>query len=221
VNIDDQVRDYYAECAKNYDSIAGYKDPVAEELRSPIKIGFQHFFEQCDVLEIACGTGYWTEVVAATANSVLAIDVNSEMIELASQRLRHTKNVNCQVADAYSLENIPGRFTAGFAHWWWSHIPVARIKTFLTGFHSKLMPGAQVLFADQLPYPAPDRRHDNEGNMRERRISPSGRCFEIIKNFPTEDKLRRYLQDIAVQVEYQEYPEQAYWTLSYRTGNKP
>lgn len=220
MNADDQVKDYYAECANDYDYIAGYKDPVAGKLRAPIKLRFQHFFRRCDVLEIACGTGYWTEVIAATANSVLAIDVNSEMIKLARQRLKQMKNVHCQVADAYSLENISGRFTAGFAHWWWSHIPVARIKPFLTAFHGKLMPGAQVLFADQLPYQASGRRRDNEGNELEKRISPSGCCFEIIKNFPTEDDLNRHLQDRAVQVEYREYPEQAYWTLSYRTGNE-
>jgi demethylmenaquinone methyltransferase/2-methoxy-6-polyprenyl-1,4-benzoquinol methylase len=111
-----------------------------------------------------------------------------EIASLRSQR--RTPNVRCQVSDAYTLDGIEGRFNAAFAHWWWSHIPKSRISTFLNTLHSKLQPGAVVLFIDQLPYPASDRYTDDEGNTLEVRQTPDDRTFEIIKNFPSEIELR-------------------------------
>ncbi len=213
----DDVARYYAARAEEYDLSAGYLDSLAEEYRVPIKTRFQEALSAHDVLEIACGTGYWTEVISVTARSVLATDIDPAMISIARRRLSAIANVRCQVADAYSLDEVSGPFSAAFSHWWWSHIPKSRIRSFLTVLHAKLIPGAFVLFADQLACESRKGRQDEEGNFFEERTLRDGRRFEIVKNYPTEEEVIRDLARIAERVVYKAHPEGRYWTLSYQT----
>jgi len=213
-----QVAGYYAARAEEYDLSAGYMDSAAEECRARIRSRFQDALGGHDVLEIACGTGYWTQAIAVTARSVLATDLDAQMISQARGRLSALPNVRCLVADAYSLDTVSGHFTAAFSHWWWSHIPKQRIRRFLGMLHSKLAPAALVIFADQLSYDAPHRRIDDEGNLLEERVLRSGQRYEIVKNFPTEDEVVRALSGIAEHVAYKEYREEGYWALVYNTG---
>lgn len=217
MSIEKEVIRYYSERAREYDVSAGYEDTSAEELREPLKILFQNAFIGHDVLEIACGTGYWTKVIAVTAKSVLATDISSEMINIAREKLVSVTNIKFQTADAFSLENISGRFTAAFAHWWWSHMPKSRIQDFLTALHSKLIPGAFVLFSDQLQYSHKNRRYEKNGNLLEKRILSSGHKFEVIKNFPTREEVLASLEGMAKQIIYKQYPKQRMWTVSYHT----
>jgi SAM-dependent methyltransferase len=182
MGLTDDVARYYAARAQAYDASAGYIDALAERLREPIKGRFREALRGRDVLEIACGTGYWTEVIAVAARSVLATDVDLGMIALAQTRLSSIGNVRCQAADAYTLNGVQGHFTAAFSHWWWSHVPKSRVREFLRVLHGKLIPGALVVFADQLPYEWADRRRDQEGNSLERRTLGDGRSWALSYN---------------------------------------
>ena len=178
------IEEYYSERASVFDETSGYNDPEAEKLREPIKQRFREIFRGRNVLEIACGSGYWTAVIGQAAESVLAIDNNRSLLEQAQDRCCNQTNIHFQLADAYTLEGGPGGFNAAFGHGWWSHLPKKNIKTFLTALHSKLNPGALVLFNDQLPYDGFYRKTDKAGNTLEQRILPNTRSFMIVKNFP-------------------------------------
>ena len=82
----DETARYYAARAPEYDLSAGYLTLDADPVRVAKKRRFQQIFQGHDVIEIACGTGYWTEVLAETAKSVVGIDVNPEMISRAQSR---------------------------------------------------------------------------------------------------------------------------------------
>ena len=220
MSLEREFADYYAARARIHDEAAGYLDEEAERLRAPIKERFRRHFAGRDVLEVACGTGYWTDVVAETANSVLATDVHASMVERARARCRDHSNVTFQVADAYDLDGVPDGFTAALAVWWWSHVPLGRLREFLSTLHGKLAPGAVVLFADELPYDRYPTRRDADGNHLEQRTLPDGRTFEVVKNFPTEEDIRRTLAGLAVHVEFEARPEENSWTVTYRTKSR-
>lgn len=213
----DDLADYYAARAAVYDETAGYTDTDAERARASIKTRYREFFRGRDVLEVACGTGYWTRVLANTARSVLAVDVSATMISRAQKRVAHLPHVKLQVADAYTLDGVRADCNAAFAHWWWSHIPLERTSEFLAAMHGKLSPGAIVMFVDQLPYDAPGRRRDRSGNIWETRMLPDGRSFEIIKNFPCEQEIHLALSNIAENIRYVERPDERSWDVTYNT----
>jgi len=62
-----------------------------------------------DVLEVACGTGYWTQSVARGADATLATDLNTEVMEIA--RLKHYGKCDIQFlqSDTFLLEGVSTR----------------------------------------------------------------------------------------------------------------
>lgn len=101
----DHIAQYYATLAPAYDQTAGYLDPVAERMRAPVKARLQKLLADRDVLEIACGSGYWTEAICKAAHSIMATDLQAEMIALARARLSGARNVRDAVADEHALRN--------------------------------------------------------------------------------------------------------------------
>ena len=87
--ISEETARYYAARAPEYDLSAGYLTLDADPVRVAKKKRYQQLFRGHDVLELACGTGYWTAVLAETAKSVVGIDVNPEMISRAQSRCEH------------------------------------------------------------------------------------------------------------------------------------
>ncbi|MBN2447013.1 MAG: class I SAM-dependent methyltransferase [Phycisphaerae bacterium] len=217
MSLADQVARYYAARAPVYDLTAGYLEPEAESLRAPIKERYRRLFADHDALEVACGTGYWTTVIAENARLVMTTDIHPELVCLAAGRCRHQPHVTLQVADAFALEGVRSGFTAGVAILWWSHVPRGRLCEWLSVFHSKLRGGALVMFVDQLPYDAPGRRQDADGNTLETRLLPDGRSYEIVKNFPTAHEIHDLLADFTTDIRYTERPAEKSWDVVYST----
>src|SRR5262245_9399167 len=129
-NIEEVVK-YYAELAPDYDHFADFAGRSARQILVSRREQYQNALRGRRVLEIACGTGNWTGVLAQVCEAVLATDVNPAMLETTRQKLQSLPNVRFQLADAYTLSTVEGQFSGAFAHFWWSHIPRKRIGQFL------------------------------------------------------------------------------------------
>ena len=147
-----QMNEYYSRRAPWHDMYMGYSDNRGmETLLAPIIRWFERYVEDRDLLEIACGTGNWTQVLARRAGSVTAADVNASVLKRAREKPYGPGAVRFEVADAYELDRLPATYSAAFAADWWSHMPKQRIPVFLRALHGRLLPGSRVIIVDMLP----------------------------------------------------------------------
>ncbi len=218
---------YYAQRAPQYERV--YHKPERQaDLRKLRSIVTEAFADRT-VLDVACGTGYWTEIISHVARSIVAVDINEEVLAVARTKPCAPGKVSFMCGDAFALPSLTRGFDAALVGFWWSHVPKQRLPAFLSNLHSALEPGAEVMFFDNAfvggsstPLSRKDSdgnpvsARDEEGNTYQLRILDDGTTHQIVKNFPTEEELRRTLEGIAedVKVQFLTY----YWILTYRVA---
>lgn len=207
--------DYYRRRAHEYERI--YQKPERQQDLAILRGRIPQLFAEADVLEIACGTGYWTEIIAPAARSVVATDYSSEVLELARSKTYPKARVRFEVANAFDLCSVSGRFTAGFTGFWWSHVRRHELAAFLTGFHARLARGARVVHLDNRYVEGsstPILRTNAAGDTYQLRSLEDGSTHEVLKNFPAEHELRSSIAGVGEEVEVTEL--RYFWCLSYR-----
>jgi demethylmenaquinone methyltransferase/2-methoxy-6-polyprenyl-1,4-benzoquinol methylase len=139
------------------------------------------------VLEIACGTGMWTEALTELADTVTAIDVTPEALEIARSRVR-SANARFEVADVFSWD--PGtRFDVIFFSAWLSHVPMSRFAQFWQSLDGLLAENGRVLFIDEhVDVSEKEAYIEGQDEIVERRLR-DGRTFRVVKNFVDPDRL--------------------------------
>jgi SAM-dependent methyltransferase len=216
------MESYYARRAAEYEKI--YDKPERQADLARLRNDIPALFRGRKVLEIACGTGYWTPLIAEHAESVLAVDYNEETLAIARTKTYPKGNVRFQRADAYALPGWPEKFSACYAGFWWSHVPLARLDSFLNGLQTRLEPGARVAFMDNRYVEGSSTaisRKDAQGNTYQRRRLDDGSSHEVLKNFPTAPELRARLGRFGTEVTLSGY--EYYWLATYRimAGTNP
>jgi len=212
------LRRYYDQRAPEYEQIYLPRDQqhacelgeLSRELREALRA--RH------VLEVACGTGYWTACAAGVALRVTATDASLAMLAEAREKPLPA-NVELLARDAYDLHDLPSDFDGGLATFWLSHVPRARLRAFLDGFHARLVAGAVVYLADNVYVPGvggellpADRAGDT---YKVRRLTDGGR-HRVLKNYFSTEELRTVLapgtSELAVRA------GKWFWSARYRTA---
>lgn len=219
--ISNQLATYYALSAPTYEQV--YARPERQDDLEELHEKMLDVLEGHKVLEIACGTGYWTETIAASATSVHATDINVEMLDLASKRGLST--VQFSLADAFDLpidiaaDAGPGvgKFTACFAGFWWSHVKREDQERFLAHLRARLGKDVLLVLIDNTYVEGSSgtiARTDAEGNTYQIRTAADGRRYEVLKNFPSDSTLRKKIGSSVreIRILRLEY----YWLLSCR-----
>jgi len=188
------LADYYAKRAPEYERI--YEKPERQADLRVLRESVAAIFSRRRVLEVACGTGWWTRIIACTAHSVVATDINEEVLAIARTKPLARSNVFFQRADAFDLQTVPGEFDAALAVFWWSHLTRSELSRFLNALHHRLQPGSIVVFIDNNYVEGsstPISRRDAEGNTWQLRKLDDGTTTEVLKNFPMDEDLRTAL----------------------------
>jgi len=220
---------YYAQRAPQYERV--YHKPERQADLAKLRALVTDEFAGKDVLEVACGTGYWTEIVSHVAASIVALDINEEVLALARAKACARDRVTFMRGDAFDLPKLPGRFNSAMVGFWWSHVPKKQLRAFLTGLDAALDSGAQVMFFDNAYVDGsstplsrkdsdgnPVSQRDADGNTYQERVLDGGSTHQIVKNFPTAEEMRTTLQGMAEEVRttFLTY----YWILEYRLPSR-
>lgn len=214
---DANLEDYYARRAREYERI--YEKPERQSDLARLREVLPALLDGRRVLEIACGTGYWTQFVAGRAESVMATDVNEEVLAVAREKSFPRNNVSFARLGIYSDVSLPHGFDGGLAAFWWSHVPRQGLDRFIGHFHRRLEPGALVLYVDNRYVEGsstPLTRTDEDGNTYQTRTLDDGTRYEVLKNIPDESELAEALGKRARDLEYVELDY--FWYATYRVA---
>ena len=138
-----------------------------------------------DILELACGTGLWTRVLAPHARRLTAVDAAPEMIAENRSRLRGAA-VEYVEADLFAWRPEPAAYDLCFFSFWLSHVPESRFDPFWERVAAALRPGGRVFFIDSDRSDrstASDHRLPATDEETMLRRLDDGREFRIVKRF--------------------------------------
>jgi SAM-dependent methyltransferase len=210
-----ELADYYRARAPEYDAI--YAKPERQQDLARLRELLPPMVAGRRVLEVAAGTGYWTQVMSGTAAAIMATDLNAETLAVAAQRSYGSAQVQRQVADAYRLSAVPGEFDLLFCGFWWSHIARADVPRFVAAVRGRMPAGSRLIMMDNRYVPGsshPIIRTGNDGDTFQRRRLRDGSSYEVLKNFPSRAQLTADLADAVTEVSVTEL--EYYWLAACR-----
>jgi len=216
---DQRLVTYYSRRAPEYEQIYYRDDPERQAELAAESARLVELTRGKEVLDLACGTGYWLERIASSAAGVIATDVAGPMLAQARRQ-----NLVCPVdfvrADLRWPPFAAGSFDVVSLGFWFSHHPKQDYGELFDGLTRLLRPSGRVWMIDNNPS-AEGRTHDpvgfdGEGNKYIRRRLDNGEEHVILKNYFSEGDLRDIFSARfeIVRVTYGKH----YWSVELAVG---
>lgn len=147
-------------------------------------------------LELACGTGIWTQELVRLAGQVTALDASPEVLAINQAKVA-SPAVDYRQVDLFAWE--PERtYDLVFFSFWLSHVPPERLDPFLATVARAARPGGRLFLIDsryeQTSTAIDNPLRDDEDTLRTRRLK-DGREFVIVKVFYEPEPLRAKLAE--------------------------
>lgn len=213
--MDDVIKsqiDYYRERAPEYDrwwqqSWGQSDDPkvraIWERDVATVAAALDAFAPTGKVLELACGTGWWTESLARYATSLTCVDSSAETMETARGRAPGSRFIE---ADIFNWEP-DDTYDVVFFSFWLSHVPQDRFEWFWSLVDRALVPDGRVFLIDNLSRPGELeamakflQRDTSEDGVVTRKLY-DGREFRAVKVYYEEKDLERRLASLGWEFE--------------------
>lgn len=159
------------------------------------------------VLELACGTGLWTEQLLTHAQHITAVDAAAEVLKLNQQRLQSSKVKYIQT-DIFTWQPKE-QYDVIFFSFWLSHVPQQYFEKFLQMVKRGLKVEGRVFFIDSKYEPTSTARDHHLGKdqigMAKRRLN-NGQEYRIVKIFYECERLEEKLRQMKWNVQVDETP---------------
>jgi len=198
---------YYQARAGEYDEWflrQGRYDRGAEANRqwfveiAEVATALERFAPRGRVLELACGTGWWTERLVRHATHITAVDSSPEVLAINRARMDGSP-IDYVQADLFTWRPTL-RYDVVFFSFWLSHVPPERFVEFWAMVRTALAPGGRVFFIDSLyshMATAVDQALPATQVTTSRRRLNDGQEFHIVKVFYGPDDLVHQLSDLS------------------------
>jgi len=172
-----------------------------EQVRSAL----DQFKPYGQILEIACGTGLWTQRLSEQADQIMAIDAVGEVVTLNQQRLQSAR-VKYVQANIFEWQ-LKEQYDVVCISFWLSHVPEEYFESFWRMVRCATKPGGRVFFVDSKYEPTSTARdhqlREKQSETILRRLN-DGREYEIVKIFYEKDDLGKRLNQIGWKAEVKE-----------------
>lgn len=136
------------------------------------------------VLELAGGTGWWTERLARTADRLTVVDSSPEVLALNRDRVGRP-DVDYVQADLFDWQ-ADASYDVVFFSFWLSHVPRSRFGAFWSLLDSCLTPAGRAFLIDNRNDPQPDATAEDpfvvhyDTDLHLRRLS-DGSEYRVVK----------------------------------------
>lgn len=214
-----QVAKYYALLGEALED--KYLEPDMDEDIDDMSIHLGNVLAGHTVLELGCGTGFWTEVAAESAQSVLAVDINASLVDIARERPMTEGKVTFRVADALDLpEDIGkenGKITAVLVSFLWSHLNKKEQEQLLATLKKRLGKDVLMVILDDAfveGFSETIARTDAEGTTYQILTTPEGERIEVPKSYPSDSALRKRLGTVVKEIKIERI--EFFWILTCR-----
>jgi ubiquinone/menaquinone biosynthesis C-methylase UbiE len=155
------------------------------------------------VLELACGTGLWTQELLKLGKQITALDASQEMIEINRQKLNNAPNVEYQQLDLFAWQP-ENQYDLVFFSFWLSHVPPVKVDEFLSKVYNSVLPGGKVTIVDsyfEITSSAKDHLLQDKNEIYQQRKLNDKREFQIFKIYYQPDVLLSKLIQAGFQAE--------------------
>lgn len=158
------------------------------------------------ILELAPGTGIWTQELLNIGDRVTALDASPAMIAINRAKLQSGR-VEYRLTDLFAWRPTQA-FDMVFFGFWLSHVPAAKLDGFLAAVHAALKPGGRLFFVDsqQVDSAGAATETENLGADVQKRVLKDGRRFDIVKIYYEPAKLSRVLRRQGFDIEVRATP---------------
>jgi SAM-dependent methyltransferase len=204
-------RAYYRQRAPEYDEwwqrLGRYDrgEAAAQDWAAQVdeaSTALQRFGARGDVLELAGGTGWWTERLVDSATTLTVVDASPETLELNRGRIGGRGQVDYVVADLF--EWSPNRtYDSVFFSFWLSHVPRNRFEGFWRMVGNALGPGGRVFLIDnrrpERSWPTADVV-DETPDVQHRTLN-DGSAHRLVKIFYEPDNLAARMAELGWRAE--------------------
>jgi ubiquinone/menaquinone biosynthesis C-methylase UbiE len=187
---DDMVK-YYKDRAKEYEQVYEWRDPRRQQEQDRLGREIKQALKARDVLDVGCGTGYWTQKTSMTAHRITGIDINEAVLEIARSKI-YGCPTEFKKMDAYHMKFQPNNFTGALATFWLSHVRKEDVDDWIDHMHGVLAPGARVFIADNTYIEGVGGRlvtKEDDPNTYKLRTLNDGSQHLIVKNYFTAEEL--------------------------------
>ena len=104
--------EYWSRFQTSYDKNQEYV--VGKDLLNELKENIMILPDLGEVLELGCGTGYFTETVALNADHVFATDLSDELLEIAREQIKKPAKITIQKENCMNTSFAPKQFDTVF-----------------------------------------------------------------------------------------------------------